>query len=108
MICNGWIRSAAAVLVVAMAALLMPGCEAAVSDESFDQITTGMTYDQVKNILGEGTKEDVSGVTISSGGIAGGSANTPTTTTYSWKSGGKQIVIEFKDQKVLNKRKMGF
>ena len=91
MICNGWIRSAAAVLVVAMACSWMPGCEAAVSDESFDQITTGMTYDQVKNILGEGTKEDVSGVRSRREGLRGGSANTPTTTTYSWKSGGSRL-----------------
>jgi|SoiMethySBSTD1v2_1073268.scaffolds.fasta_scaffold428536_2 hypothetical protein len=102
------IRGVAAALGLILAAVLMPGCEAAVSDESYDQITVGMTFDQVKNILGEGTKEDVSGVTISSGGIAGGSANTPTTKTYSWKSGGKQIIIEFKDEKVLNKRKAGF
>ena len=102
------IRGLVATLVLILAAMLMPGCESNVSDETFDQITTGMTYDQVKNLLGEGTKEDVSGVTISSGGIAGGSANTPTTKTYSWKSGSKQIVIEFREEKVLNKRKVGF
>ena len=39
------IRGLAATLVLILAAMLMPGCESNVSDETFDQITTGMTYD---------------------------------------------------------------
>lgn len=88
--------------------LTLAGCTEAVSEENFTQITNGMTRSQVEDILGAGEKEDRSGVSISGAGIAGGSASTPTTTTYSWKSGQKQIIIEFKDDKVINARKLNF
>lgn len=87
---------------------LVAGCTDAVSEENFTQITNGMSLSQVEDILGSGEKEDRSGVSISGAGIAGGSANTPTTTTYSWKSGQKQIIIEFKDDKVIHARKLNF
>jgi hypothetical protein len=87
---------------------LAAGCTDAVSEESFTQITPGMTRSQVEGILGAGEKEDRSGVSISGAGIAGGSAAGSSTTTYSWKSGQKQIIVEFKDDKVVHARKLNF
>ena len=85
-----------------------PGCDSGLDDETFDKISTGMTVDQVEGILGAGEREDVGGVSISGAGVAGGSPSQSTTKTFSWKSGGKQIVVEFKDEKVVSKRKIGF
>ena len=97
-----------AAAVCLLAVLPLAGCESKVSDENFDRITTGMTRDQVEAFMGEGEREDVSGVSISGAGIAGGSPAQPTTKTFSWKDGQKQIIVEFKDEKVISKRKAGF
>lgn len=64
----------------------------AISKEDFAKITEGMTYDEVKMILGEG--QITNDAVLSSG----------TTTTYFWniKSGYQNITIKFKDGKVSN------
>ena len=102
------IRTLIAVAICLLAVLTAPGCEEKVSDENFEKITLGMGLDQVQGFMGDGQQEDVSGVTISGAGIAGGSPNVSTTKTFSWKSGNKQIIVETRDEKVIAKRKLGF
>ncbi len=101
-------RMVLAAVVCFAAAMLVPGCSEKVSDENFEKITLGMGYDQVTGFMGEGEQEDVSGVSISGAGIAGGSPAVPKTKTFTWKSGNKQIVVETRDEKVISKRKIGF
>jgi hypothetical protein len=102
------IRALTAAAVCLIAAFLAPGCTEKVSDENFEKITLGMGLDQVQGFMGEGEREDRGGTSISGAGIAGGSPNIPTTKTFSWKSGNKQIIVETKDEKVIAKRKVGF
>ena len=102
------LRPLAAAALCACAALLSSGCSEKVSDENYEKIQVGMGLDQVQGFMGEGEREDVSGVSISGAGIAGGSPAVSKTKTFTWKSGNKQIVVETRDEKVVSKRKVGF
>jgi len=101
-------RSLPAVAIVG-AAMIVAGCESKVSDDSYQQITTGMTLDDVQHILGKGEQDVSGGVGISASGIAGGREDSQATIkTYNWKDGQKMIIIDFREEKVINKRKLGF
>ena len=101
-------RTPMASAVCFVAALAAPGCSEKVSDENYDRITVGMARDQVESFMGEGEQEDTGGFTMSSGGLLGGKQTSTSSKTFSWKSGNKQIVVEFRDEKVVSKRKVGF
>ena len=95
-------------LTLAASVLLLVACSK-VSEENYDKVTTGMTLSQVERILGKGDQDTTGGVSISSGGVMGGSSSANSRRqTYTWKDGQKQVVIEFMDDKVLNKRKINF
>jgi hypothetical protein len=87
----------------ATALLLLVACGGDISHENYDKIQTGMTMDQVEQILGPGEDQSSSGVEISSAGMAGKSRE-DRTKTYLWKDGSKQIIVEFEQNKVTNKR----
>ena len=96
-------------LAACIATLALAGCGDAINQDTYDQITVGMTLEKVNEILGgEGTREDVSGVSISGAGVAGGSRVSSSVRTYTWSEGSEKIVIDFADGKVLSKRKVGF
>jgi hypothetical protein len=97
-----------AVIVCALS-LGLAGCGDKINQDTFDEITVGMSQEKVQEILGgEGTREDVSGVSISGAGVAGGSRVSSSVRTYTWSEGSEKIVIDFADGKVLSKRKVGF
>jgi hypothetical protein len=82
---------------------LLVACGGDVSQENYDKIQTGMTLDQVEQVLGPGEDQTASGVEISSSGMAGRSRE-DRTKTYLWKDGAKQIIVEFEQGKVTAKR----
>jgi hypothetical protein len=93
---------------LSLACLLIVSCQK-VNDDSYAKVKDGMTLSQVQSILGEGDKEDSSGTSISAAGMAGkSSSDASRRQTYLWKDGEKQIVIDFADDKVVAKRKIGF
>jgi hypothetical protein len=89
--------------VCGAALALLVACGGDVSQENFDKVQTGMTQDQVEQILGPGEDQTAAGVEISSAGMAGRSRD-DRTKTYLWKDGAKEIVVEFKEGKVIYKR----
>ena len=99
-------------LTIALAAvvLALAGCEAKLNDDNVAKVTVGMSLSEVERLLGKGERDETGGVSISSGGVMGGSnAANSARQTYMWKEGDRQVVIEFKDMKVLAPpRKIGF
>lgn len=91
-----------------MAAVLMSGCSGGLSQESFDQITVGMTLQKVEEILGSGEEQTSGGHGISAGGVLSGNKQPTTEKTILWKDGDMKIIVDFKDGAVVNKRKSGF
>jgi hypothetical protein len=87
------------------ALLALAACGGAVTPESYDQIHAGMTLEEVERILGPGEDQSVSGVGISSAGMAGRSRE-DRTRTYLWKDGPRQIIVEIEQGKVVNKRSL--
>jgi len=95
------------VFALMLASIAMSGCEAKVTQDSFDQIKTGMTMSEVEGVLGgKGELETTMGGGISAGGI--GSTTIVTGSTYKWEHGVKQITVTMKDGKVVDKGKAGF
>jgi hypothetical protein len=89
----------------AAALALLVACGGDVSQENYDKVQTGMTRDQVEQILGPGEDQSASGVEISSSGMAGKSRE-DRTKTFLWKDGTKQIIVEFQQDKVIGKRSL--
>lgn len=104
-------RMLACVLALA-AVLVLPGCEQKLTQDNFDAITTGesgMTYDQVVRLLGEGTKDESSGVSLSQYGLPGqAGAKKSTHVIYRWKEDRREIGVTFQDGKAIDKNKFGF
>lgn len=102
------LNRAVAVAAVA-AAIFVGGCEERIGEDTFAQIQVGMTRQAVEKILGEGTEETSGGYGISAGGIAtGNTGSRDTVKTYTWKSGKKVIIVDFRNDEVVNVRKQGF
>lgn len=95
-------------LSLVAAASLLAGCEQArIDQESFDQIKVGMSYEEVKSILGgDGADETPSGTSISGAGVASGSGSAEK--LYVWKDKSRSIAVNIKDGKVTNVTKFGF
>ena len=104
-------RWAAAGRGLATAAILFVaiGCEDKINSAGFNSISTGMTLGQVEKLLSsKGEKQEVSGVSISGAGIAGGSG-TNSQDIYVFKKGMKEISVTLdKDGKVIAKSSAGF
>lgn len=93
--------------IALVACLALAGCEAKVTTENYDKVTNGMSYSQVKKILGAG-KDDTShaGTSISAPGISQTSKSNDVIYVWEDEFGGK-IVIVFQDDKVVQKSKTG-
>lgn len=100
-------RSRTRLTLAASMLLALAGCERKVDDAHFDRVANGMTLAEVEKILGSGTKQDVGGVSISGGGIAG-SKSSNSQSTYVWQDGNREIAITFVNDKVIQKNKSGF
>lgn len=84
--------------------LAIGGCEKKISMENYNKVTDGMTLSDVTKILGKGTKEaKAEGTSISQAGIMDNRGNASPEDTYAWKDGAAEIVITFRDGKVVNR-----
>ncbi len=95
----------AAVLAVC---LLLPACKTKVTKANFEKIKEGMTLAEVEKILGKGTKEtgDGSNIAAQAGvdvvGLAPASAGSGE--VFKWEGGNNEIILTFRDGKVVHKR----
>ena len=89
----------AGLLVAAFAVTLLVGCGGGISLENYDRIKNGMTKAEVEGILGKGEKQASAGLSI--GNLTGNAE------AYVWKSGDKQITVNFVDGKVVLKTQTG-
>jgi hypothetical protein len=71
------------------------GCGSKVTKENLDQVTDGMTMEQVEKVLGGAGEKASAGASV--GGL------TVTGDVYTWKNGDKEINVVFKDGKVVGK-----
>jgi hypothetical protein len=93
-------------MIVAVA--LLGGCSGGVSQESYDQVTVGMSQPKVEEILGSGEEQTSGGHGISAGGVLSGNKQPTNEKTFLWKEGGLMIIVIFKDGAVVSKSKQGF
>ena len=81
-------------LVALLGLGLWAGCGSKVSKENFDKIQTGMTVEEVQDILGEGQNASA-GVSVAGLSVTGD--------VYEWSHEGTAIRVVFKDGKVVEK-----
>ena len=94
--------------VAILAAAFLAGCSGGISQETYDQITVGMSQQKVEEILGSGEEQTSGGHGISAGGVLTGQPDKNPVKTYLWKEGELKIIVDFKDGVVVNKSKRGF
>ena len=101
--------AAAAVLLAAIAAI---ACAGKLTKANYDKVVNGMSPAQVETILGPGTEQASSGITIP--GTATGTATgigapgtTVSTKVLVWRSGGKVITVTFLNDQVVAKTQIG-
>ena len=82
-----------------LALIALVACGGGISKENYDKVKTGMTLEEVKDILGEPTDGGSAGAEIGGMKLSGGN--------YVWKDGDKTITIGFKDDKVVSKVQKG-
>lgn len=101
-------RTRTTVLALVASLCCLAACEQKKLDQAtYDQVKVGMTYEQVKGVLGgDGEDQTTTGVGIGSGGVASG--GTASEKIYVWKDGNKSIAVNIKDGKVTNVTKFGF
>lgn len=88
-------RAAKAVLLLAVAAIIwvgLSGCGSKINQDNFNRIQVGMTYDEVKAILGPATESS----SVQIGGLSGTSAK--------WVSKTGAIQIQFLNDRVKIKQ----
>lgn len=86
------------------AAILMFGfvaCEKKLTQANHDKLAAGQTLGQVEAILGKGTRQEITGMSISGAGIAGGSTGS-SLDTYVWKDGARELSVVFKEGKSIS------
>jgi hypothetical protein len=101
------------ILAALASALLVTACGPTIDDSTYEQIAAGMSLDQVQGILGsDGEKETAGGVQISAAGVMSStSSETLSEQVYVWRHVGvntPEIVVKFKDGKVVSKFKRNF
>jgi Na+-translocating ferredoxin:NAD+ oxidoreductase RnfG subunit len=74
---------------LALLSTLLVGCYSKITKENYDKIQTGMTLEEVKNVLGEPTESNTLGV----GNLLSG-------TNAVWKNEETTITIKFLNDKV--------
>ena len=101
-------RAAWRVLPLALAAMIVVGCESKLTPENYASIKPGMTLAQVQRLLGSSGDEDSSpsGMSISDAGIAGSSGGS-NERIFVWKEDGVTITVVFKDDIVVESRQTG-
>jgi hypothetical protein len=96
------------VLIAALFLLPLAACEDKLTQDNYDKIKVGMQLHEVETILGgKGEMVERGGMSISAGGIGGGSGQT-TQQLYEWRKGTKAITVLCTDGKVVQPGKEGF
>lgn len=99
--------SVALVLLLGAGTVVVAGCEEKITQEKLVQVLPGMTLDQVEKVLGgKGTRQEVSGMSISGAGIGG--TNTSSQEIYVWKENRKEISVTMGGGKVVSVNRAGF
>jgi hypothetical protein len=93
--------------LMAICALVI-GCESKVTADTYDQIQVGMALHEVQAILGPGEQQSTAGAGIDNSGLVTRNADDNSRATYLWEDDGRQIIVDFENQKVKSKRKTGF
>jgi mannose-6-phosphate isomerase-like protein (cupin superfamily) len=94
-------------MLVLAAALLLGGC-ADVSEDAYERIQVGMAIAEVQNIMGtEGKREEQRGFSISAGGVASTQSN-HRDEIFTWESGRQRITVHTRNGVVTSKFKEGF
>ena len=89
------LRVITVIALVAMVFVVVPGCGKKVTKANFEKVEEGMTFDEVKDILGEPT--DTEDLSTEVEGVA-----TVTGKVCTWVSGDEKISVTFdEDDKVV-------
>jgi hypothetical protein len=90
--------------------LSLAGCGAPINEDTYAQITDGMTYEDVKRIMGsDGELQDGAGFSIGGGGVLGqGKGISADYKVRTWRDGNKEITVTFANGKMIMKNKAGF
>lgn len=90
---------------LALAAILS-GCGPKLDQASYDKIQNGMTLREVERILGgRGEDETAAGMSIGSSGLTDN--RKAAQNVFRWKKGTANIVVIFRDDKVISKTSEG-
>ena len=102
------IRPRSLVLAIVASFSVLAGCEQArIDQESYEKIKVGMSYEEVKSILGgDGVDDTPAGTSISGAGVTSGASASEK--LYVWKDKNRSIAVNIKDGKVTNLTKFGF
>jgi hypothetical protein len=104
-------RTGAAVAVL-MAAIAAIACAGKLTKANYDKVVNGMSPAQVESILGPGTEQASSGITIpgtvtgTATGI-GAPGTTVSTKVLVWRSGGRVITVTLLNDQVVAKTQIG-
>ncbi len=94
--------------LAALALLLLPACEDAVTRDNFDRIAVGMDMTEVEDILGgSGELQQAGGVGIGASGLLEGQSGADDVKSYLWGDETTGIIVKFKDGKVVYKEPRG-
>lgn len=104
-----WAGGAWRAVMIGLAALVLGACTGDISQETFDQIQTGMPLSEVQTIMGaDGEKQDTTEMSISSAGVLGSKESRQELWLWTSTSRKQEIAVEFRDGKVVSKSKRGF
>jgi len=102
----------AAIVAALVAAFATIACAGKLTKANYDKVANGMVPKDVEVILGPGTEQASSGITIP--GTATGTATgigapgtTVSTKVLVWRSGGKVITVTFLNDQVVAKTQIG-
>ena len=88
------LKIVAVIALVAMVFVALPGCGSKVTKKNMEKIEAGMTFDEVKGILGKPAKTEEGSVSL--GDLTGEGK------VCTWASDDKKIIVTFdKDDKVV-------
>lgn len=100
------IRLFAAFVCLFASLIVLPACQEKANDDTFDQVKVGMGEGEVESLMGKGELQQVSGVSISGAGIAGGSnQGSSDRHTMTWRHKHTDYSVTFEGGKVVDKSK---
>lgn len=103
------ITRAAALVALPLLVVLTIGCAGKLTMENYNKVANGMTPQEVEAILGPGTEQASSGVSVPGQSVGG--VEVPGVSMSSkamiWQKGRKMITVSFVNDKVVGKVQVG-